>query len=135
MNHVLLCCLNNSRNLGTTFSPSPVVITSDGGLDDPLLGEALGRVQRRAEPDLGVADIVLDPEAGAEVPDGLRDGVLRLQELVAEVEDAPVPPAPHGVVGAGGELPVLQAQQVFADSLGGNGELDARLIRLFGDEI
>ena len=110
-------------------------MTSNRGLNDPLLGEALGRVQRRAEPDLGVPDVVLGPEAGAEVPDGLRDGVLRLQEPVAKVEDAPVPPAAHGVVGAGGELPLLQSQQVFADPLGGDGELDARLFRLFGDEI
>ena len=51
--------------------------------DDPLLGKALGRVQRRAESDLRVADVVMVPEARAEVGDGLRDGVLRLQELVA----------------------------------------------------
>ena len=40
-------------------------------------------MQRRAESDLRVADVVMVPEARAEVGDGLRDGVLRLQELVA----------------------------------------------------
>ena len=59
-------------------------ITSYCCFDDPLLGKALGRVQRRAESDLCVADVVGVPEAGAEVGDGLRDGVFRLQELVAE---------------------------------------------------
>ena len=41
-------------------------------------------MQRRAESDLRVADVVMVPEAGAEVGDGLPDGVFRLQELVAE---------------------------------------------------
>ena len=103
--------------------------------DDLLLGEALGGVQRRAKADLRVADVVRVPESGAEVGDGLRDGVLRLQELVAKVEDAPVLAAPHRVVRARGELPLLQPEEVFADSPRRHGELDAHLGRLIGDEI
>ena len=111
------------------------VLTPYRRFDDILLGETLVRVQGRAEPDLRMPDVLLLPEAAAEAGDGLGDGVLRLQELVAKVKDAPVLAAVDGVVGAGCELPLLQPEEMLADPLGGRGELNARVGRLIGDEI